>query len=230
MRLQIARVVLCCSVVAACGSNDAISERNDASVPMPTRSGRSAATTTTGPTPTNTPSTTGQSSATNNTSAPQPPPAGTATATQPPPPTTAAPTDQPSTSGPISLIADIPCGEPIPIETMPSGQTTTQRMIDGNEVLWSSGDPNGPGDNIVIERIGAANDADVAEARQSNSTFSNGPLTVSLLPSTSVSDAADLYVFDDTNDCVRLINVSPFVPDDVLDQYARTLLASWTTN
>ncbi len=54
------------------------------------------------------------------------------------------------------------------------------------------------------------------------------PLTVNVLPSTSVSDAADIYVFDDGTDCVRLINTSPFVPDDVLEQYAQTLLADWT--
>ena len=113
---------------------------------------------------------------------------------------------------------------------MPSGESTTQPFIDGSEVRWSSGDPSGPGDNIVTQRIGAATDADIAEARQSDIKFSNGPLTLSLVPSTSVSDAADLYVFDDTTDCVRLISTSPFVPDDVLNQYAQTLLASWTTN
>lgn len=113
---------------------------------------------------------------------------------------------------------------------MPSGESTTQPFIDRSEVRWSSGDPSGPGDNIVTQRIGVATDADIAEARQSDIMFSKGPLTLSVVPSTSVSDAADLYVFDDTTDCVRLISTSPFVADDVLNEYAQTLLASWTTN
>jgi hypothetical protein len=99
--------------------------------------------------------------------------------------------------------------------------------VDGNEVRWSSGDPTGPGDNVVTQRINVATDADIAAARQADITFTNG-LTVSVLPSTSVSDAADLFVFDTGTDCVRLVNTSPFVRDDVLETYAQTLLQTWS--
>lgn len=94
---------------------------------------------------------------------------------------------------------------------------------------WSSGDSTGPGDNVVTQRINVATDADIAVARQADTTSSNGPLTVSVLPSTSVSDAADLFVFDTGTDCVRLVNTSPFVPDDVLEMYTQTLLQTWSS-
>jgi hypothetical protein len=110
---------------------------------------------------------------------------------------------------------------------MPTGEPTTEPLVDGNEVRWSSGDSTGPGDNVVTQRINVATDADIAGARQADITFING-LTVSVLPSTSVSDAADLFVFDTGTDCVPLVNTSPFVPDDVLETYGQTLLQTWS--
>jgi hypothetical protein len=114
---------------------------------------------------------------------------------------------------------------------MPDGQPTTEPFVRGAEVLWSSGDPSGPGDNVITQRLNATTEAGIAEAREADITFTDGPLTVTVtvLPSTSVSDAADIYVFDTGNDCVRLINTSPFVPVDVLTQYAESLLESWAT-
>lgn len=110
---------------------------------------------------------------------------------------------------------------------MPTGEPTTEPLVEGNFVMWSSGDPSGPGDNVVTQRLEVA-PADVAEARQSDIAFTDGPLTVRVLLSTSVSDAADIFVFDDGTECVRRISTSPFVPDDLLQQYALTLLDSWT--
>ncbi len=111
---------------------------------------------------------------------------------------------------------------------MPTGEPTTEPLVNGNEVRWSSGNPSGPGDNVVTQRLNVATEADIAEARQADITYTNGPLTVSVLPSTSVSDAADLFVFDTGTECVRLVNTSPFVPDEDLETYAQTLLQSWT--
>jgi hypothetical protein len=110
---------------------------------------------------------------------------------------------------------------------MPTGEPTTEPYVEDNAVLWSSGDPLGPGDNVVIQRLEVVTDADIAEARQADITFTNGPLTVNVLPSTSVSDAAGIYVFDSDSDCVRLINTSPFVAEDMLEEYAQALLQSW---
>lgn len=135
----------------------------------------------------------------------------------------------PSTSaGTVSLISNVPCDDVIPIDSMPDGRATTEPLIDGDEVRWSSGDAGGAGDNIVIQLLDEPAADVVASARDSSIEFTRGPLTASVMLSQSVSQGHDIFVFDNASDCVRVISTSPFVPEDVVDEYAQTLLAAWT--
>lgn len=141
-------------------------------------------------------------------------------------PTTGA--DPSTADGSTNLISETPCGDPVPIDSMPDGQPTTEPLIEGDEVRWSSGDASRAGDNVVIQRLVQPSADEIASARASDIEFTDGPLTVSVVLSESVSDGNGLFVFDEGSDCVRVVNTDPFVGDDVIAEYARSLLASWT--